>query len=565
MPRSIFGITKTYKNLKRLRTIVNVLLKHGFGQLVEQLNLQNAVGFGRMIVKFGRYQESVRPQYSAPERLRMVMEELGPCFVKFGQVLSTRPDIIPREFIAEFKKLQDDVPPFPFEEVKEKVEKELDGPLESLFSKFNQFPFASASIAQVHEAALQDGSPVVIKVQRPGIVDLVNTDSAILYNLAELMEKYIEESRLYQPTAIVEEFAESIKKEMNFTLEARNTDRFAHIFQDNPDVKIPHVYWDLSGAHILTLERLDGIPLDDVDTIVEKGHDPKVIAEKGGTIFLRMVLEHGFFHADPHPGNFLLADGGVIAMLDFGLVGRLEPEQKENLANLLIALITQDYDAMVQQLIALDFKIEEDLQKQFKTELRDLIEPYYGRELKNISMSAVVTRIVDITFNLRIRVPPSFLLLTRSIVILEGVGRTLDPEMDLVALGAPMATEIIQKRMHPKRIMMEMYKNISEINIYAKNFPKQAAQVLDKLKNDDLKINFFHSGLENLLRELDRLGNRVSLSLIIASLVIGSSLIIISDKGPTLLGYPAFGIIGYSLAGIIGIWLLVSILRSGRF
>jgi len=561
---SLLTLNRTYRNLQRFQVIVNVFLRHGFGEIVERMGLSNLVSLGRRVVTFNRYKEPERPQLSTAQRFRLALEELGPCFIKFGQILSSRPDILPEEMIVELKRLQENVPPFSFAEVRAAVEEELGKPLESLFAEVESTPHASASIGQVHFARLKSGEPVVVKVQRPGIEAIIATDIDILINLAQLLERYITESRQYQPVALVEEFAESIRRELDFRLEASHTERFARNFAGDPRIRVPTVYWELTTRKVLTLERLEGIPIDRADLLVEAGLDPREIAETGGLLFLTMFLDHGFFHADHHPRNIFVLPDGTIAMVDFGMVGRLEEEQMEALADLLVALLAQDYERMVQELINLGYEIPEEALKPIRADLRDLIEPYYGRAIQELELGHFVSRIVEMVAKRNVRVPTEFLMLTRALVIMEGVGRQLNPELDLVRLAAPLAAEILRKKYSPRRMARDAYRTAGEFKELFRQLPKQIGQLLKRLNQGELQIDVVHRRLDEVTRELDRLGNRLTLGLIISALIIGSSLIMLSSTPPFLFGFPALGILGYAMAGVMGIWLIIAIFKSGR-
>ncbi len=561
---SIFTINRTYRNLQRLQTIVNVFLRHGFGELVERMGLTGVMSLGRRIVTFNRVEKIDRPQFSIAQRFRLAFEELGPCFVKFGQILSSRADIIPEEFIEELKLLQEHVPPFPFQQAKEVIEQQLKARISDVFEDFSEHPRAAASIAQVHFARLNSGRAVVVKVQRPGIDTLIQTDINILRNLAQLLERYIPESRQYNPRGLVEEFAISIQRELDFQLEATNTERFRQIFRDYPGVYVPEVFYDLTTRRVLTLERIEGIQIDRVDELRAAGLDPVHIAAVAGRAFLETLLTHGVFHADPHPGNVFVLPTGDVGIVDFGLTGRLDEEQMEALANLLIALITQDYARMIQELINLGYEIPEEVIRPLRGDLRDLIEPYYGRPLQQFDLAHTIARIVDIVSRYHVRIPPDFLLLTRALMIQEGIGRQLDPELDLVRLAAPMAADLLRRRYHPRRMAREAYSTLGEYRELIRHLPKQLSALIRKVLHGELQLDVVHRGLESVTRELDRLGNRITMSLVISALIVGSSLVMLSRTPPFLFGFPALGILGYTIAAIMALWLIVAIFKSGR-
>ncbi|MFC1851059.1 ABC1 kinase family protein [candidate division CSSED10-310 bacterium] len=560
------AIGQTYKNIQRMQTILNILFKHGFGHFIERLNLQNFISYSKISSLVLR-SETVTPseQFTFNERFRMALEELGPTFVKFGQVLSSRPDFVPEAMTLELKKLQEQVPPFSYYEVKSQIESEFNQPLSEIFSDFSEKPLASASIAQVHQARLEDDTEVVVKVQRPKIDIIIDTDLNILLNLALLLERYVAESKAYQPVALVEEFAKAIKRELDFNLEAANTARFYHNFFNDDTIRIPMVYWSLTSKKVLTMEQLIGFKLDNIAELETHGFDCTVLAQNLGESFLMQVLDHGFFHADPHPGNLVAIIGNRIGFMDFGMIGRLDEETKESLATTVIALLQRDYDRLTNEFLQMGFLSEKTNLKSFRDDLIDFIEPYHGRSLKNIEIGAVISKAVEIAVKHKAHVPPDLMLLGKALLTIEGVGRQLDPELDLVELGTPFSFRIIRRKLSPARFLKSTYHLVQESGDLFRILPKQLKGIFTKLEKDNLKVIFHHYGLENFIRELDRASNKITVGIIISALILSSSLLINAGTGPYLFSYPAFGLIGFSLAAFFGIWLVVTIVRSGRF
>lgn len=550
----------TPKDLHRLRQIANVFIKHGFGYLIESLNLQRYLSLGKRVLTFKRGPESLkRDKYSIAERARMVLEELGPTFIKLGQILSARSDIIPPDFLREFSKLQDEVPPFSFPEAKEVIEGQFGLPLEQLFSHFEKNPLAAASIAQVHRASLPDGREVIVKVQRPDIVSKIKADLDILLFLAPLTERHIPRSRLYSPVAIVEEFATTLRRELDFTVEGNNTNRFYRSFEKDDTVHIPQVYWDLTGERVLTLEKIEGIKINDIEALDKAGLDRKKIAVQGVNIFLRQIFEHGFFHADPHPGNFLVLDNEVIGLVDFGIVGRLDEETLRSIANILISLISHDLDRLGDEFINLGLSPEEFDQRRFKADLLEFVDSYFGVPLKHIRAENFINDMIRIAGKHGIRVPRDFVLLGKTVFIIGGIGRELDPDFDFLEVARPFAYDLIKKRLHPRKLLLNSVKALSEISSLLESFPGQVNRILRKFRQGEFKLAIEHKGLEEAIHGRDRSSNRLSLGLIIASLIIGSSLLIQSE-GILFWG----GIAGFALAGLLGLWLVVAVWRSGR-
>jgi len=548
-----------------MQTILNVMLKHGFGHFIERLNLHGVIPYSRLTSLALRAGDaSGHEQFTFNERFRMALEDLGPTFIKFGQVLSSRPDFVPEDMIEELMKLQENAPPFSFSEVEQQVRAEFNRDLPELFSSFSTTPFAAASVAQVHRAVLEDGLEVVVKVQRPRIDAVIEADLNILRQLASLLDRYVDESKPFQPIAIVETFARSIKRELDFNLEAASIQRFCNNFSDDPTVKIPMVYWHLTSRRVLTMEYLPGIKLRSIPELEKHGFDSTILARRLGEAFLKQVLEHGFFHADPHPGNLLALNDNQIGFIDFGMVGRLNDVIRESLATTVIALLQRDYERLTLEFLQMGFLTELTDLNVFREDLMDIIEPYYGRSLKNIEIGVVISKAIEIAVKHKAHVPPDLMLLGKALLTIEGVGRQLDEELDLVTLGTPFSYRIMKNRLNPARFFRSAYHILTESGDLLRTLPRQLKGVFSKLEKDALKISVHHTGLDNFIRELDRSSNKITVGIITSALILSSSLLINSDKGPYIFSYPAFGLIGYSLAAFFGIWLIISIIRSGR-
>jgi len=559
------NIGQTYKNLQRLRQILNVFIKHGFGQIIEQLHLQDFLSMGKRVVSHGPPIIKPKERVSMPVRARRVFEELGPTFIKFGQLLSLRPDIVPREFVEEFSKLQDRLPPLPFPVIQKAIEDELCCPPAEVFDDIHESPRGSASIAQVHEAMLKDGTPVMLKVQRPKIEQQIDTDINILFHIAHLLEKYMPESRVYDPVGLIEEFSKSIHKELDFTLEASHTQKFHTLFEEDPTVVIPKVYWEMTSKRILILQKLSGVPINDLAQIDARGWDRKLLARNGCKIFLKQFLEFGLFHADPHPGNLLAVDDGVLGLVDFGIVGRLDEDVMESCAQIFFAYMTKDYDRLIEEYINLGFLTDNTDLKAFKRDFIDLTEMYYDRPLKHIVVSEVFNKTLDMALKHNMRVPVELMLLGKTLLFTEEIGRQLDPDINLVEISRPYAERLLTRRFQPKRILRDLIRNVSNLTKIMKFLPGQVNTLIKKLIKGELKIEFEHVGLDSLIREIDRSSNRIAFGLIISSLIVGSSIIMSLQTGPFLYGYPVLGVLGFVSAGIMGLGLVISILRSGKF
>jgi len=554
---------RNIRTIRRYRTILGILIKYGFGHVVEQLNINYYLELGRKIVTLGTAPKEIE-RLTQPQRLRLALEELGPTFIKLGQLLSTRPDLIPREYAEEFAKLQDRVPSIPFNKIREQVELELGYPLEQLFTSFTETPLAAASISQVHRGKLKDDSEVVIKVRRPAIERVIETDIDILLGLAFLVENHLPGGDIYDPVGLVKEFRRTINRELDFSREGRTIDRFVNNFKDDPTVLIPRVHWPVSGERVLTLDYVSGIKISDIPALQKEAFDLQTVAANGANAFLRQVLEYGLFHGDPHPGNLLVAPDNVIVILDFGMVGRLSEDLKQQLVELLLAVVQRDVDRIIHQLLySGDMDDEADLKK-LKRDLGEFIEDYYETPLQEIKVGRLLSEFVEILTSYRIRFPADLMLLARALVAMEGVGRQLDPEFDMIGHLRPFMERLVKERLAPGNLSRELSRTLLAYGSLARNLPRDLKEFINRVNHNKFKIDLEHRGLEKLIADLDKSSNRLSFSLLIAALIIGSSLIMQTNKGPMMFGFPMLGMLGYSIAGFLGLYLAIAILRSGR-
>jgi ubiquinone biosynthesis protein len=557
------SINRNIRSIRRYRNILGILIKYGFGHVVEQLNINYYLELGRRIVTFGGAPREIE-RLSQPERMRLAMEELGPTFVKLGQLLSTRPDVIPKEYIDEFRKLQDMVPSFAFEAVRVQIERELGCPAEELFAELSPVPIAAASIAQVHRGRLKSDEVVVVKVRRPGIEKVIGTDLDILMGLAYLIERHIPASEIYDPVGLVKEFRRTIQREMDFAREGHTIDRFAANFAGDTTVHVPKVYWEQTGETVLTMEYVDGIKISDFARLTEAGYDLKVIARNGADSFLKQVLVHGFFHGDPHPGNFFILPGNTICMLDYGMVGRLGENLKFQLVDLLVAILQRDADSVISQLLYSGELMDEANIRHLKRDLNEFIDDYYEVPLQEFKVGKLLTEFVGILTQYRIKFPSDLMLLAKALVTVEGIGRQLDPDFDMISHLRPFMESLLRERVTPGNLSKEMLRTTKAYGSLLKNLPRDLKEFINRVNRNKFKIDLEHRGLEKLITDLDKSSNRISFSLLIAALIVGSSIIMQTNKGPMLLGFPALGFLGYSIAGLLGLWLAIAILRSGR-
>ncbi len=566
---SLFGFWRRhYRDLPRVRQIIAVASRHGFGHLVEQIGLQRFISFGRRMLAFRR-PPSPEHRLNTPERVRLMFEELGPSFIKLGQVLASRPDMIPLEYARELNKLTDSVAPFPFTDAQEIIEKDLGAPLAALFAEFDRTPVAAASIAQVHRAVLPDGAEVMVKVQRPNIEQVINRDISILRGLANIVETHIPELAPYNPPGIVEEFARTISREMDFFIEASSAIQLRKNFEKSDILSIPKIYAERSSKRVLVLERVEGVRIDDYAGLDRLAHDRRELSRKGAAAFFQMVFEHGFFHADPHPGNIFVLGDGRLALVDFGIMGRVTEENREYFANSFLALVNHDYDGLVQQYVNLGFVSEEvaDLdrfQREMKEDLMDLLEPYYGMTVKQIELGAYVERVTKIFQRHQLRLPQNLYLIDKALITLEGILRQLDPGFDFLEVAGPYVTDLIRRQRSPLHYARLLRKNAGEFSDMISGIPRQMRNMVRKVLRNDIRVNIHHDEMSHLIRDLDKSSNRIAFSVITAAIIVASSLIIHAGAGPRVFDLPVFGLIGYVLAGLFGIWILIGILRSGQ-
>lgn len=558
---SLFRLTGNIRSIKRYLNIARVLSSYGFDHVLVMLGLSDLVARSRKLL---RREHVSLEEYSAAERLRLALEELGPTFIKLGQILSTRPDVIPAVFIQEFEKLQDNVPSFSFEEVLVQIEGELGGKVNDLFLSIESESLAAASIAQVHRARLITGEDVVVKVRRPGVVELVESDITALTGLAHLAERHIPSSEIYDPIGLVREFARTIRREMDFTREGHTIEKFRDNFSRATDLHFPNVFWSHTARGILTLEYIDGVKVSDLVALDGGGYDRRQLARRGADLFLDMVLKHGFFHGDPHPGNVLIMPGNVICLLDYGIVGRLDDELRNFLTDILFAIIRRDMEEVVTLLFNAGDVPDSLNIRALKHDLYNFIDGYYEIPLHDIEVGRMLRDFIEIITMYNIRIQPDLMLLIKSLVLIEGMGRSLDPKFNMIEHLRPFMARSLRRKYSPRTISKEISSVFLSYLHLAKHLPRDLKEIINRVNRNKFKIDLEHRGFDRLINDFDRSMNRLSSSLILSALIIGSSLIMQTDKGPKLLGFPILAFMGYTVAGVIGLWLVYAIIRSGR-
>jgi len=560
--RKIGVVSRTYRNLNRYRQILAILFKYGFGDLIELLKIDQYIEVGLQLISKNRRDRFEK--LSRAERVRMAFEELGPTYVKLGQVLSTRPDLIPVDFTEELSKLQDKVPPFSFDAAKKTIESEFAKPLDELFASFDEIPFASASIGQVHRAVLEDGEMVAVKVQRPGIKKIIEVDLEIMLHLAMLVERNIKEMALYRPVKVVEEFARTLEREIDYTIEATSMERFARHFLDDPAIYIPRVFRDMSTEHVLTMELVEGIKVSEVDKLEAADLDRKTITARGADFYLKQVFDFGFFHADPHPGNIFILPENVICLIDFGMTGTVNRQTREDFVDLIDSVIHRQEARAIQVLLKLTHWEEEPHLRQLEKDVSDFMGQHLYKPLKDIEVGKLLNNLLGLASRHRLMIAPDIFLMMKTLTMVEGVALALNPDFDMIAQAVPFIKRIKLSRFYPGRIADDMIQIGLQMLQFARQFPKDVLEITRMVRQQKLSLKMEHKGLESMLATHDRVSNRISFSIIIAALIIGSALIVISETPPLFYGISLIGIVLFSTAAIMGIWLLVAILRKGR-
>jgi ubiquinone biosynthesis protein len=544
-------IQRRLRSIARFRQITLILAKYGFGEVLGRLHLPLHLR--------GLLGRRPRKDAAGPERLIMALEELGPTFVKFGQILSTRSYLLPPDYAKALARLQDRVSPFGFNEVETIITDELGGKPSDLFMDFDEAPFASASIAQVHRATLPGGERVCVKVQRPGVRDTLELDTMILQDLARLLEAYVPESRRYDPSGVVKEFERTSRREIDFTTEAANLTVFRRNFADDPGIYIPRVFMKISTSRVLVTEFIDGIKISDIDALRHADVDVAEIARIGARVVLKQVFDHGLFHADPHPGNLFVMADGRIAPVDFGIVGRLTGREKDDLAEFVIAAVQGNGEKLLKALERLNVLPRDVDRRNVLEDAMLFIDKYTGRSLGELNVKEMFNEFISFMRRYRVRIKTEFMLLGKALGTYEEVGRVLDPSFNMAEEARPFI-----KRLGRKHAVASLLGggSVAETVSNLATIPSDLAHIISLAKDGKLKLEFEHLGLEKLTNEIERSSNRISFSLIVAALVVASSLILV--LGGEILTYRGFGIAGFAFAAVVGIWLLINIIRSGR-
>lgn len=538
-----------------MRQIVSVLLNHGFGDLIEQLHLGPYLRWGQRVI----LRREVASPLSRAQRIRLALESLGPTFIKFGQVLSTRPDLVPADVVEELKRLREHVPAFESRVAKEIVERELGAVIGTSFVEFDEQPLAAGSLAQVHRARHQNGMSLAIKILRPGIGADIERDLALMTELATLVQRYIPEADVFDPLGLVQHFARSIRREVNLLREGRTLLQFRRLFRTDASLKVPLVYEDLTTQCVLTQEFIEGWRTDCPDELLCNGINPEAVAANGARIFLKQAFEFGVFHGDPHPGNIRILADGSLCLLDYGMIGVLDDQLRDQLVSLLQAVARRDVTTAVRVIQSFNrFHTELDVPV-LRVDVRDFIETYYGLRLDELNVGQMLQDFIRIVSAHGIKCPGDLLLLIRAMITLEGVGKTLSPGFSIAEVLQPTIEQLIRQRYSPKRLANRIIEETSSLLDACAMIPGATSRTLDKISKDQLRIQFEMKRIDRLITEIDRSSNRVVISLILAALIVASALILRGANDSYWLSVPV-----YVLSSLLGAWLVWGIFRSGR-
>ena len=582
---------QTFKNIKRIRKIIQVLLKYGFEDVVTNTALKKLVPKKRRL-KWKR-QDKLVFEYTRWERIRLVCEELGATFVKLAQILSNRPDMLPEPLLRELEKLQDKVPPFAFSKVKAIIEKETGKNINDLFERFDEKPLGSASIGQVHRAKLKGGlestndevrstndpetrdtssfvlrtsGEVAVKVQRSGVKELINTDISILKEIVSRGKNFFEKNGITNLDDIIDTFEKNLQKELDYNNEARNVEQFRIYYKDNETFYVPKAYKELSTDKVLVTEFAAGCKITDVEQLKAWGLDPVKIAENGMNIYLSQIFEHGFFHADPHPGNIIIRKDGVICLIDFGMAGKLIKRDKYAFAGIFISMAQQNPKQMANNFQRLAIEHEITNRKVFENDLNEIIEDFSLLDVSESSMAELIVRLQKIIYDYKMKVPGGIFLLLRALTILEGIGKSVHPDMNIYEFIKPYGAKLLQEQYSVENISEEIIDRISQFDYFFRGFPYEMSEILKKIRKGKLNFEIQYKGYEPLLKKIDSVTNRFVFTFIITALVLASSIIMTADLAPEATnpyGIPYLSIIGFSVSAFLGLILFISMWRSG--
>ncbi len=551
------------RDMGRLNEIAGVLIRHGFGDSVRRLGLADRLERAGHALRWDHAADLARIE--PPVQVRLAMEELGPTFVKLGQILAGRADLFGPEWIAEFEKLHSHVPALAFDVLRPQLREDLGGEPEVVFARFDVEPLAAASIAQVHRAQLKDGTEVIVKIRRPGITDVIEADLRLLGRLAALAEAEIPALKPYRPQLLVRELAKSLRRELDLAAECRHAERIATNMAPLPHIVIPRVHWAHTSERVNVQDFVGGIAGNQLDRLTpEAGYDRRLLAERGAHAVLKMIVQDGFFHADPHPGNVFYLSDNRIAFIDFGMVGRLSERRREELLQLLLGLVERHPQTVADVLLDWTGDDHGVNLSQLETEIEAFVDQYHGTPLAELSLGQMLGDVTAILRDHRLGLPSDLALLIKAFISLEGMGRGLDPDFHMATQATPMLRQVVREGYRPKVIATRAWKTLRRTLAIAEQLPHDVSRLLRNARRGRVHVGIELAHLKRVGDQIDRAANRLAMALVIAALIIGSSIVMNVQGGPSLFGLPAFGFLGFIGAVVGGMWLVRSIWRSSR-
>lgn len=555
MPKAGF-FSRNVRTLNRYREILFILLKHGFGDILSRLRVNPRPA--------KKHQKKFSPHLTLWERVRLAIEELGPTFVKFGQIMSNRPDLLPPALMQELSKLQDRVPPFDGKLAASLIEKETGSTLDAVFAEFNPKPEASASIAQVHHAVLLDGTEVALKIQRPDIEEKINTDIEIMLHLASLAEHTMEEARLLRPVEIIREFGRVIHRELDFLSEMGHIMAFQTNFSKDSSTYVPQVFEDLCSRRLLVMEFIHGTRLSEIGASRDV-ETQRQIGKNGAQLLLKQIFNFGYFHADPHPGNIFILSDNRVCFLDFGMVGVLSPAQRDLLGDLIMSAVSRDAHQLTRVFLKLSQNTHVEHPEELENQVGELLNRYYYLPVKKIHVGDFIGEMLDLLVYHRLRMLPCLYLLLKTLMCADGIGKQLDPDFNVLQEAKPFAKRLIRNRLDPAHLMKKSLSSLNELQGLVSELPENAREILSLLKQGKLKLEFEHKGLEGANQTLQVISSRFIVTILLAAIIIGSSLIVVAGTPPQVMGIPVLGLAGYLVSGLISIGLVINILWQRNF